>query len=73
MSNTANAIIKPIKGKLDKREYESFTLDNGLKCVVVRDEEVALAAASLMMPVGSHEDGDLPGLAHFLEHMYKII
>ncbi|WP_069383177.1 insulinase family protein [Halomonas caseinilytica] len=54
----------------DERDYRVLTLDNGLTALLVSDSEADKAAASLNVDVGSAQDpDDLPGLAHYLEHM----
>ena len=59
-----------IKSPNDPREYEAFTLDNGLRVVVVSDPRTDVAAASLDVHVGSSSDPvGREGLGHFLEHM----
>ncbi|WP_428356362.1 insulinase family protein [Methyloprofundus sp.] len=59
-----------IQSQNDSRHYEAFTLDNGLKVLIISDPETKKAAASLDVFVGSASDpDDLAGLAHFLEHM----
>lgn len=62
-----NGVIKP---NVDNRDYRAFTLDNGMKVLVVSDPSIDLAAASLDVHVGQFSDpADREGLAHFLEHM----
>lgn len=59
-----------IQSQNDTRQYEAFTLDNGLKVLIISDPETKKAAASLDVFVGSASDPeDRAGLAHFLEHM----
>ncbi len=59
-----------IQSQNDSRQYQSFTLDNGLKVLIISDPETKKAAASLDVFVGSASDPeDRAGLAHFLEHM----
>lgn len=59
-----------IQSQNDSRLYQSFTLDNGLKVLIISDTEAKKAAASLDVFVGSSSDPkDRAGLAHFLEHM----
>lgn len=54
----------------DNRDYAYFTLPNQLKVFLVSDKDADKAAASLDIRVGSANDpNELPGLAHFLEHM----
>lgn len=54
----------------ETREFQTYQLDNGLKVLLVSDAESEKAAAALNVSVGSWSNpDDLPGLAHFLEHM----
>ncbi len=51
-------------------DYESFTLDNGLKVLVHEDRSTNLAAINLLYDVGSRdEDPEHTGLSHLLEHL----
>eukprot|EP00442_Polarella_glacialis_P001835 CAMPEP_0115050428 /NCGR_PEP_ID=MMETSP0227-20121206/1776_1 /TAXON_ID=89957 /ORGANISM="Polarella glacialis, Strain CCMP 1383" /LENGTH=986 /DNA_ID=CAMNT_0002434277 /DNA_START=64 /DNA_END=3025 /DNA_ORIENTATION=+ len=53
-----------------KRDYSFVQLDNGLKAIIGSDPDCDKAGAALCVNVGMcHERKDLPGLAHFLEHM----
>ncbi|WP_106479023.1 insulinase family protein [Phytohalomonas tamaricis] len=59
-----------IKSPNDPRDYRALTLDNGLEVILVSDPKADKAAASMNIDVGSAFDPeDVPGLAHFLEHM----
>ncbi|MCA8967339.1 MAG: insulinase family protein, partial [Planctomycetes bacterium] len=70
LSCAATAAAPVIKSPNDPREYEAFTLDNGLRVVVVSDPQADTAAASLDVHVGSASDPPgREGLSHFLEHM----
>ena len=52
------------------REYRYLTLANGLRAVLVSDQTTDKAAASMNVAVGQWNDpAELPGLAHFCEHM----
>ncbi|CAL1159404.1 unnamed protein product, partial [Cladocopium goreaui] len=52
------------------QEYSFLQLDNGLKAIIGSDPKCDKAGAGLCVNVGMcHERKDLPGLAHFLEHM----
>lgn len=90
------------KSPSDRREYRAVELENGLRCVLIKEDELLLAAPSLVrhgsgsgsssggagarnansreaaataavaMSVGVgylSDPDDVPGLAHFLEHM----
>jgi len=70
MLNTAITSAEIIKSPADSREYRHFVLENGLKVVLVSDQNIDKAAASLDVAVGSGTDpNQWPGMAHFLEHM----
>uniref|UniRef100_A0A7S3EMQ8 Insulin-degrading enzyme n=2 Tax=Rhodosorus marinus TaxID=101924 RepID=A0A7S3EMQ8_9RHOD len=56
--------------KLDTRQYRALVLENGISVLLVSDMELHNASASMNVAVGSYSDPvDLPGLAHFCEHM----
>eukprot|EP00753_Platysulcus_tardus_P011170 PLAT3273.2.p1 GENE.PLAT3273.2~~PLAT3273.2.p1 ORF type:complete len:1071 (+),score=571.77 PLAT3273.2:76-3288(+) len=58
------------KSANDERQYAFFALPNGLEVLLVSDPSTVKAAAALSCHVGSfHDPPELPGLAHFLEHM----
>lgn len=60
-------IVKPDS---HKRTYSYLKLDNGLQAIIGSDVNSDKAGAALVVNVGMcHERKDLPGLAHFLEHM----
>ena len=55
---------------LDRRRYRHLLLPNGLQVVLISDDEADRAAAAMDVSVGYASDpDDLPGLAHFCEHM----
>ena len=58
------------KSPNEEREHYTFTLDNGLRVLLVSDPKTTKSAASLDLNVGS---GNNPpehlGIAHYLEHM----
>ena len=59
-----------IKSPSDQREYKSYTLNNGLRVLLISDPKTDKSAASLDVHIGSTSDPvEHPGLAHFLEHM----
>lgn len=62
---------KPIcKSEQDDREYRVIKLENGLEAMLVHDGKADKAAASLDVAVGHlHDPDDMPGLAHFCEHL----
>jgi len=54
----------------DTREYQHATLSNGLQVVNVQDATATQAAFSVAVDAGNFDNPDqLPGLAHFCEHM----
>ena len=54
----------------DSKQYQAITLDNGLRVLLIHNEETAKSAAALAVNVGHFNDPkDRQGLAHFLEHM----
>ena len=54
----------------DTREAKAFELPNGLKAVVISDPHTEVAACSVEVSVGHFSDpAELPGLAHYLEHL----
>jgi insulysin len=60
-------IIKP---PLDDREYVSYVLDNGLRVLLCSDPSTSEAAGAMDVHVGACSDPvNVPGLAHFTEHM----
>lgn len=59
-----------VASKLDDRRYRAVTLGNGLRVLLISDPKAVVAAAALDVHVGSFSDPtELPGLAHFCEHM----
>lgn len=58
------------KSQQDNRDYRGLQLSNGLKVLLVSDPTTDKAAAALTVDVGHMSDPDnIPGLAHFCEHM----
>lgn len=59
-----------VKSSADTREYDTFTLENGIEVVVVSDPTLSEVAVSLTVGIGQfHDPKPHQGLAHFLEHM----
>lgn len=59
-----------LKSLSDKRLYKGLVLENQLKCLLISDPSTDRSAASMTVNTGSMQDPDeLPGLAHFCEHM----
>ncbi|WP_028669505.1 insulinase family protein [Saccharospirillum impatiens] len=64
--NPSNIVVS----EREDRVFHQYELENGLTVVLVSDEDAEVAAAALNVSVGSWSNpADLPGLAHFLEHM----
>lgn len=60
----------PEKATTDQSEYRKFTLENGMKVLLLSDPALNISSASVAVKVGSMTDPrDRQGLAHFLEHM----
>lgn len=54
----------------DQRDFRALTLPNQLKVLLISDPAAEKAAASMDVAVGSAANPEeIPGLAHFLEHM----
>jgi hypothetical protein len=63
----ADDMIKPF---VDKRNYRYLKLSNFMNVLLVSDPEMVGAGAALQTNIGStFEPKEIPGLAHFLEHM----
>lgn len=61
------AFLKP---ELDNQDYRFIELPNKLKVLLIHDPDTDQSAASLDVNIGSFEDpNELPGLAHFCEHL----
>jgi hypothetical protein len=64
-------VIKPDN---DERDYRVIQLQNGLQAVLIHDAETDKAAASMDVAVGHLSDpDDMPGLAHFCEHLLFMV
>ncbi|KAK9508348.1 hypothetical protein O3M35_005934 [Rhynocoris fuscipes] len=58
------------KSSEDKREYRGLELANNMKVILVSDPTTDKSAAAMCVNVGYMSDpDDLPGLAHYCEHM----
>jgi secreted Zn-dependent insulinase-like peptidase len=54
----------------DSKQYQTFTLDNGLRVIIIEDLESEKSAASMTVNCGHFDDpADRQGMAHFIEHM----
>jgi len=57
----------------DDRAYRSITLENGLRALLISDPNTRRSATALDVHIGSLSDPkEIPGLAHFCEHVRKI-
>ena len=55
---------------VNANDVETFTLDNGLKVIVLEDESIPNANMYTFWKVGSrNESPGITGLSHFFEHM----
>jgi secreted Zn-dependent insulinase-like peptidase len=58
---------------LDERHYQTLTLNNGLRVLLVQQHDADMAAAALTVAAGHFDDpADREGLAHFLEHLFFL-
>lgn len=65
--------VEITKSESDNRLYRAVTLTNQLKVLLISDSQTDKAAACLAVGVGSFYDPvDVPGLAHFCEHMILL-
>ncbi|XP_068625858.1 insulin-degrading enzyme [Battus philenor] len=74
ISGSSHSVLKRyddiVKSREDKREYRGLELKNHLKVLLVSDPTTDKSAAAMDVNVGYLSDPDeLPGLAHFCEHM----
>lgn len=70
VGGSAGGIVISNKPDTHRRTYTCVELPNGLRAVVGSDVNCDKAGAALCVNVGlCHERKDMPGLAHFLEHM----
>lgn len=59
-----------LKSPNDQRLYRAVTLRNGLRVLLVSDPDATASGAALSIHAGSYSDPeDIPGVAHFCEHM----
>ena len=59
-----------LKSPNDSKNYQTVTLKNGLRVLLIENNNSTKAAAALAVNVGHFSDPDnRQGLAHFLEHM----
>lgn len=62
--------MENFKSKNDNNKYRDIVLDNGLKVVLISNEDLEESVAVMSVGVGYFNDPkEYMGLAHFLEHM----
>jgi predicted Zn-dependent peptidase len=54
---------------MSRKEYQLYTLDNGLRVAHLKISSTLLVHCGFIIHAGSRNDGEIPGLAHALEHM----
>ncbi|CAM9877673.1 unnamed protein product [Pylaiella littoralis] len=62
------------KSPNDQRAYRAVVLPNGMKVILISDPDTKISSAALDVHVGYFSDpaDDLPGLAHFCEHLLFV-
>lgn len=59
-----------VQSPADHRTYQAFSLDNGLRVLLIEQSDAEKSAAAMSVNVGHFDDpADREGLAHFLEHL----
>jgi insulysin len=80
-SSTAGSTEQIETPSVDKREYKHMTLGGGngngnssskLQVLLISDPDTDKSSAAMDIGIGQLCDGDLPGIAHFSEHMLFI-
>ncbi|KAI5179123.1 insulysin, partial [Nematocida sp. LUAm1] len=67
---TDSSILMQIYGENDPVEYKEFTLPNGMRVVLAKNQDTTHSAACLSVWAGFWSDPkEHAGMAHFLEHM----
>ena len=65
--------IEIIKSPEDLLNYRYLKLENGLKCVLIKDSKTEKSCAVMNVSVGAIEDPEeYLGTAHLLEHMLSM-
>ena len=63
-------MVTAIHAQMNKIKFEKYTLDNGLKVILHKDNTTPIVAVSVTYHVGSkNEDPNRTGFAHFFEHL----
>jgi predicted Zn-dependent peptidase len=55
---------------MSSSDYQLYTLNNGLRVAHLKTPSTLLVHCGFVILAGSRNDGDIPGVAHFLEHMF---
>lgn len=55
---------------MSSSEYQLYTLNNGLRVAHLKTPGTLLVHCGFVILAGSRNDGEIPGVAHFLEHMF---
>lgn len=72
-SRTKGRMGQVQKPKCDRRSYQDAVLANGLRVLAIQDKDAVFAAACANVQAGYFDDDlQLPGAAHFLEHMVHL-
>lgn len=58
-----------IKSQYDTRDYMATQLNNGIETLFISDNEADKSYVAIIVNAGFLQDGEVHGLAHFLEHM----
>lgn len=67
MAHVAHHIITPA---VARSRYSGYVLGNGVRCIIIQDANAKMPAAAMCIHAGQLNDpAELPGLAHFCEHM----
>ncbi|XP_065058104.1 insulin-degrading enzyme-like [Rhopilema esculentum] len=70
MASFEGSSFEILKSCEDKRDYRGYELENKMKVLLVSDPTTEKSAASVDVHIGNLSDpAQLPGLAHFCEHM----
>lgn len=66
--------FRVLKPRIDDRKYRAIKLSNNLEAFLISDQNTVTCAASMSVGVGSFfDDNNVPGLAHFFEHMLFLV
>ena len=69
-AQTVTYLPSPVQGNADYRKYRAIRLGNGITALLTNDAQSKHFAAAVSIDAGASSDPrQLPGLAHFTEHM----